>query len=260
MVEREGSTKKSMTAHFLKGVGAQGGLCMSGVNVAGAERWASALGGAALTAYAIRRWKDRAPVRTVLAAAGAALMFRAATGRPIFPVAGILTARGRRDARSALGGSRVNVDEVSIIQEPAEELYAFWRNFEQLPRFMNHLLLVRQLDEQRSHWVAQVPGGSIEWDAEIISEIPHELIAWRTLDGTNIVSSGSVRFTQLPAGRGTEVRVRLQYEPPAGKVGATIARLLGREPSRTIRGDLRRFKQLVETRDVRTKDGPHRRS
>jgi uncharacterized membrane protein len=234
---------------------------MSGVNIAGAERVASALGAAALTAYAIRQWKDRAPVRTALAAAGAVLMFRAATGRPMYSVAGIF-ACGRRDSRAPLGGSRgVHVDEVSIIQESAEELYSFWRNFEELPRFMNHLLSVRQLDERRSHWVARAPGGSIEWDAQIINEIPNELISWRTLDGADIVSSGSVRFKPLSAGRGTEVRVRLQYEPPAGKVGGTIARLLGREPSQTIREDLRRFKQLMETRDLRTNDGqPSRRS
>ena len=148
------------------------------------------------------------------------------------------------------------MEEVVTINAPAEQLFGYWRNLSQLPTFMNHLISVQQMDYRRSHWVARAPAGrTVQWDAEIINEIPGELLGWRTLDGADVVSAGSVRFTPSTGGRGTEVRVRLQYEPPAGKVGATVAWLLGHEPSQTIREDLRRFKQLMETGEVPTTAG-----
>jgi uncharacterized membrane protein len=232
----------------------------SEINVAGAERWASALGGAALTAYAIKQLKDRSPVGAALAAAGTALIYRGATGHcAMYEAAGINTADGRTETKRALGGSRgVLVEEAVTINRSPEELYAFWRNFEQLPRFMDHLVSIRQLDQRRSHWVARAPAGrTVEWDAEIVNEIPNELIGWRTLDGADVVSAGSVRFK--PAARhGTEVHVRMQYEPPAGKAGAAVAWLVGLEPSQTIQEDLRRFKQLMEAGEIPTTKGQSR--
>jgi uncharacterized membrane protein len=230
----------------------------STINVADVERWASALGGAALTAYGIKQLKDRAPAGAAVAAAGSVLMYRGATGRcPMYAAAGINTAGDHEDTREALGRPRgVAVEEVVTISAPADRLYSFWRNLEQLPRFMDHLVSVNQIDERRSHWVAWAPGNrTVEWDAEIISEIPGDLISWRTLDGADVVSAGSVRFRPAAGNRGTEVRVHLQYDSPAGKVGATAAWLLGHEPSVTIREDLRRFKQLMETGEVATTAG-----
>jgi uncharacterized membrane protein len=230
----------------------------SGVNVANVERWASALGGAALTAYAIKQLKDRSPSGAMLAAAGTALIYRGATGYcAMYQAAGIDTSSGPSDTRRALSGSRgVHVEETYTVNRRPDELYAFWRKLDQLPRFMTHLSAVTELDERRSHWVVKAPAGrTVEWDAEIINEIPNELIGWRTIDGADVVSAGSVRFTRAPADRGTEVRVRLQYSPPAGKLGARIARLLGHEPSQTIREDLRRFKQLMEAGEVPTTAG-----
>jgi uncharacterized membrane protein len=233
----------------------------SDINVAGAERWASALGGAALTAYAIKQLKDRSPVGAALAAAGSALIYRGATGHcPMYAAAGINTADHTTDTKRALGGARgVHVEETCTISRPADELFAYWRNFEQLPRFMDHLVSVKQLDQRRSHWVAKAPAGrTVEWDAEIVNEIPGELIGWRTLDGADVVSAGSVRFKQAPGDRGTEVRVRLQYEPPAGRVGAAIAWMFGHEPSHAIQEDLRRFKQLMEAGEIPTIKGQPR--
>jgi uncharacterized membrane protein len=233
----------------------------STINVAEAERWASALGGAALTAFGIKQLKERSPAGAALAAAGGALMYRGATGHcPMYAAAGINTAGDRDGTREALGGARgVLVEEVVTISAPADRLYDYWRKFEQLPRFMDHLVSVRQIDERRSHWVAKAPGRrTVEWDAEIINEVPRELIGWRTLDGADVVSAGSVRFKAASGNRGTEVRVRLQYDPPAGKIGATVAWLLGHEPSQTIREDLRRFKQLMETGELPTTVGQSR--
>jgi uncharacterized membrane protein len=124
---------------------------------------------------------------------------------------------------------------------------------------MEYLESVRQLDQRRSHWVAKGPAGRrVEWDAEIISEIPGELIGWRTLDGADVVSAGSVRFIPAAGNRGTHVRVRLQYDPPGGKVGAAIAWIFGKEPSQTILEDLRRFKQLMEAGEIPTTVGQPR--
>src|SRR5579884_3502996 len=150
----------------------------SDVNVADVERWASALGGAALAAYGIKQLTDRSPAGAALAAAGTALMFRGATGHcPVYSAAGINTADAHDDTRAHLGGARgVNVEEVVTINRPAAELYRFWRNVEQLPRFMEYLESVRTIDQRRSHWVAKGPAGRrVEWDAEIINEIPDEL-------------------------------------------------------------------------------------
>ena len=233
----------------------------STVNVAGVERWASALAGAALTAYGVKQLRDRLPAGAALAAAGGALIYRGATGHcHVYAAAGINTAGDRDDTRDALSGSRgVNVEEVVTINADADALFAFWRRFEMLPSFMTHLVSVTEIDSRRSHWVARAPAGrTVQWDAEIINEIPGELIGWRTLDGADVVSAGSVRFRPATGWRGTEVRVRLQYDPPAGKVGATVAWLFGHDPAGTIREGLRRFKQLIEAGEAATTEGQPR--
>jgi uncharacterized membrane protein len=230
----------------------------SELNVAQVERWASALGGAALTVYGIRQ---RSVAGAMIAASGSALIVRGATGHcPVYAVTGVSTANGESDTRAALGGRRgVHVEVAVTINRPVEQLYGFWRNFENLPRFMRHLVSVRTLDDRRSHWVAKAPAGrTVEWDAEIINEITNELIGWRTLDGADVVSAGSVRFRPAGAGRGTEVHVHLQYSPPAGRVGAAIAWMLGHEPNQTIQEDLRRFKQLLEAGEAPTTKGQPR--
>jgi uncharacterized membrane protein len=233
----------------------------STVNVADFERWASALGGAALTAYGIKQLKDRSPAGAAIAAAGTALIYRGATGHcPVYAATGINTANGLDDTRAALGGERgINVEEVVTINASPDALYGFWRRLELLPQFMDHLISVSQLDSKRSRWVAKAPAGrSVEWEAEIINDITGELISWRTVDNADVISAGSVGFKPATGGRGTEVRVRLQYDPPAGKVGATIAWLLGHDPAAAIREDLRRFKQLMETGEVPTTKGQPR--
>lgn len=144
---------------------------------------------------------------------------------------------------------------VTIDKSP-EELYRFWRDFENLPRFMKHLRAVRVLDDKRSHWIADAPAGqSVEWDAEIINEAANELIAWRSLPGADIGNAGSVRFEPAPAGRGTEVKVNLEYDPPAGALGMAFAKLLGEEPAHQVADDLRRFKQLMEAGEIPTTEG-----
>ena len=142
------------------------------------------------------------------------------------------------------------------VNRPADEVYAFWRNFENLPRFMKHLESVQVTGGGRSHWKAKAPAGTtVEWDAEVYNEKEGELIAWRTLEGSQVASAGSVRFEPAAGGRGTKVRVVLKYDPPGGVIGAAVARLFGENPEQQISEDLRRFKQLMESGEVITNEG-----
>ncbi|MBA3762519.1 MAG: SRPBCC family protein [Chthoniobacterales bacterium] len=171
-------------------------------------------------------------------------------------VAGVMVA----DVICALQNSRetqpVRVEKVVAIDRSREELYGFWRKFENLPRFMRHLESVREAGQNRSHWVAKGPAGtSIQWDAEIVDDRPSELISWRSLPGADVENSGSVRFEQAPGNRGTFVRVKMEYQPPGGFFGATIAKMLGEEPEVQVQRDLYRFKQVMETGQVTTTEG-----
>jgi uncharacterized membrane protein len=152
--------------------------------------------------------------------------------------------------RSGLS-DRATVVEAVTIDRPADELYRFWHNFENLPRFMNNLESVRVTGERRSHWVAKGPAGTpVEWDAEILEDRPNELISWRSLEGSEVENSGTVRFKPAPGNRGTEVQVELEYNPPGGLLGAGVAKIFGSAPEQLIKGDLSRFKQLMETGEV----------
>jgi uncharacterized membrane protein len=150
----------------------------------------------------------------------------------------------------------VHLETSIAIDKTPEELYAFWRDFKNLPLFMRNLESVTELSPTQSHWVAKGPGGSrIEWDAEIFNEKENELISWRSLEDADVVNAGSVRFQAGPEGHGTFVRVAMNYNPPAGKVGATVAQLLGAEPAQLIKEDLRRLKQIMEAGEIATIDG-----
>ncbi len=217
-----------------------------GRNISDAERWASMAGGVGLAAYGIS--KGRLPGWT-LAGAGAWLFRRGWSGHcNTYRMLGINTAGTGEDTRQALGGTAgVIVDESVTIIRPISELYRFWRNLENLPRFMTHLHSVERITDTLSRWQAKGPAGAtVEWNAEIINEVPDQVIGWRSIEGSDVVSAGSVHFDQAGTGA-TRVRVRLQYSPPLGKVGDAVAKLLGADAATQIREDLQRFKALVET-------------
>lgn len=157
----------------------------------------------------------------------------------------------------AMRTTGVRVEQVVTINRSIDEVYAFWRDFGNFPRFMRHLAHVEVLDDRRSRWRATAPAGmTVEWDAQIVQDRPGEWIAWRSLPGSGVTNSGSVRFAPAPGARGTEVRVQLEYTPPAGAVGRGIAWLFGEEPRQQVRNDLRRFKQILETGEIPISDGP----
>jgi uncharacterized membrane protein len=223
----------------------------SGVNVGRAERWVSGIAGAALIGYGLGRGRHRG----VLLPIGLGLVGRAVTGRcPVNRALGRNTARGERTSpvASLEAGEGTRLEQTVIIARPREELFQFWRQFDNLPRFMDNLQSVTVLDGRRSHWVAKGPlGARVEWDAEIHNEIPDELIAWRSLPGSDVDQAGSVHFMRGHGG-GTEVRVVLRYAAPAGKVGEAIGHVLGEDPGQQIADDLRRFKQVMEAGEVPT--------
>ncbi len=162
-----------------------------------------------------------------------------------------------RAARRTKADRMVRVERVITVNKPVHEVYQFWRNFENLPRFMRHLKSVERLDGNRSRWRAKGPAGmTFEWDAEILQDRQDEWIAWRSVEGSDVENSGSVRFNPAPGARGTELRVQLQYEPPAGAIGRTLAKLFGEDPDQQIHEDLHRFKQLMETGEIAVSDGP----
>jgi uncharacterized membrane protein len=179
---------------------------------------------------------------------------RSLKNRPRGHGTGIIADRGS-DTRRQLGGRRgVHVEHSVTINRPVSEVYRFWRNLENLPKFMRHLETVAMREEGISHWVARGPGGMrVEWDARIINEIENKVIGWQSLEGSTIATAGSVHFEETD--RGTVVRVHLQYNPPGGRLGAAVAWLTGEEPNLQVREDMRRFKQLMETGEIPTIEG-----
>jgi uncharacterized membrane protein len=226
------------------------------VNITQAERIASAIGGGILAAVGLQK---RSPAGMALAMIGGDLLRRGITGHSFaYEMVGIRTAPLGQGAETTavpyeLG---IRVDNAITIGTPRSEVYRFWRNLSNLPRFMRHVESVTDRVNNRSHWVVKGPAGrTVEWDAVIHNEIENELIAWRSLPGAQVANAGSVWFKDAPGGRGTEVRVELQYNPPAGALGAIIASLLGSEPGRQIQEDLHRLKALLETGEVITLEG-----
>jgi uncharacterized membrane protein len=219
----------------------------SWINVGESERLLSALGGLGLALYGLSR---RSLGGVTAAAVGGNLFYRGLTGHcGLYSRLGVNTAtRKRGPASSVAAGRGCKIEQTIVVHRPIDEVFAFWRNLENLPRFMRHLQEVRNLGNKRSHWSARAPlGRRVEWDAEIITERRNELIGWRSLPGADVDNAGSVHFQPVPNGRGTEVRVVLKYDPPAGKVGSVIARIFGEEPHRQIAEDLQEFKRLLET-------------
>lgn len=167
-----------------------------------------------------------------------------------------LSSSSNESANASAAGGGTQVRKRLIINRAPEELYQFWHDFENLPRFMTDLESVQVIDERRSHWVAKAPAGtSVEWDAEITADEPNRLISWRSLEGADVDNSGTVRFEEATGGRGTIVTVEIEYNPPGGALGAAVAKLFGKEPGQQAQEALRCFKQLMETGEVIVSEG-----
>ena len=220
-------------------------------NITDWERAGSIIASALVGALAASRRESRG----VTAAAAAGLFLRGITG--YCPLSAAVGRNSRAaNTREALAGPRgVHVRESITINRPVDEVYHYWRQLSNLPQFMSHLERVDELDRTRSRWVVRGPAGTtVSWDAHIINEIPNELIGWQSVGNSDVVSAGSVHFTPSPHG-GTEISIHLQYEPPAGKLGAWVASLFGEEPSQQIKADLQRLKAHLETGEIARAEG-----
>ncbi len=209
------------------------------------ERWGSLITSGALVLTGLSQRSLRG---ALLAIAGGTLAYHGATGQ-----------RSLQDqAIEATGINKaIRVEKTVTIQNKSpKELYRFWHDFENLPTFMKHLKSVTVVNETRSHWVASAPlGNSVEWDADIITDQENHLIAWASVEEAQVENSGFVRFQSAPEGRGTEVKVVMEYSVPGGALTAAIAKVFGEEPEQQIGDDLRRFKMLMEAGELATTEG-----
>lgn len=214
------------------------------INVPQAERIGSVAAGAGLVLFGISR---KSLGGFLLALAGGALIGRGATGHcSVYEILGVNSRKLNPD-RGVPGNKGIKVVKSIIVSKPPQEVYRYWRQLENLPRFMEHVESVRELDQRRSAWVVKGPmGHKVEWTAEIISDHPGEMISWESLPGAEVQNAGSVWFEPTRAGAATEVRVSIQYQPPAGVVGAAVAKMLGESPEEQLDSDLGRFKELIE--------------
>ena len=214
-------------------------------NVNDWERVAS-LAAASFLLWSAWKMKKTGMARNQVAAAAVGLIARAASG--YCPVNAML-GRGRRrdDTKRALGGARGTfLRERVIVRAPVAQVYAFWRNPANLPRVMPYLERVEPIDATRSHWTVAGPAGTcLEWDAEVINEVPFETIGWQSLPGADVANAGSVHFRELDGGL-TEVVVTMQYDPPAGRLGASIASLIGESAGTRVRNALQEFRHSME--------------
>jgi uncharacterized membrane protein len=215
-------------------------------SIKNAEQWLTLGAGAALLLAGTRQ---RSAFGACLAISSAPLLYRGIAGHWPAVLDRYLASD---DTKTALAGTRgIHVRESVRLERPVTDLYRLWRRLENLPRFMSHLERVTETSDRRSHWIARGPAGlAVEWDAEIINEVENQVVGWRSLPGSDVVTAGSVNFDAVRGGRGTQISVHLQYALPAGRVGAAVASLFGSEPSQTIREDLRRFKRLLEAGEV----------
>jgi uncharacterized membrane protein len=203
-----------------------------------AESWGSMLGGTALAVFGVSRrsWPGAA-----VAAAGGYLIYHGVSSRRAVQA--------------------VDVRVSFTVNKPVEEVWRFWRNFANLPKFMTHLQTVQPTTAQYSYWTARAPmGTTVSWYAEILEEREHEYLVWQSLPGSDVHNRGSVEFRRAPGNRGTEIHVMLEYQPPGGRLGAAVASLFGESAEQQVREDLRHFKQLMEAGEIPMTEGqPHGR-
>jgi len=228
------------------------------MNVGEQERNLSMAAGAFLAVQGVSRGSIPGLIG---AAVGSYLIYRGATGQcPVSHALGLDTlhteGRARADRITEQG---IHVEQSMLIGRPANDLYTYWRDFQNLPRIMTHLVSVEKIDERRSRWTATaIAGKQVEWEAELTADEPDSRIAWRSLPGSDVDTIGEVRFEKAPGDRGTYVHATMSYVPPAGKLGHLIAWLFDETPQRKMRDDLRNFKRLMETGEILTTIGQPR--
>jgi uncharacterized membrane protein len=227
------------------------------VNVHDLERIASLVGGLGCVATGLVR---RGWVGAALATLGGSLIHRGVTGHcHVYSALRVSTAHGvRGPIASVPHGQGIKVKHSITVRQSADTVYRVWRQLDNLPRFMRHIESVMPIDERRSRWRMRGPANiTLTWDAELINDVPGELIAWRSLPGSQIGNAGSVRFERAVGGHATLVTLNLEYAPPAGLLGTLASSLFGANPQRMVEEDMARFKELLEV-DLPRPSAPQR--
>ena len=202
-----------------------------------------------------RRTSSQLPFgpRSLLLGAGALMLYgltrRSKSGMALATAGGVLAFKAAKSQQTSARNTRATF----LVNASPERAYELWRNFENLPRFMAHLKSVRVLEGNRSEWVAVGPmEREVHWSAEITQDSPNQRIAWRSLPGSDVETSGSVEFGPDPLDRGTYITADVRYRIPGGSVASGLASVLGKHPEFMVREALRRFKALLETGETPT--------
>lgn len=217
------------------------------VNVGHAERNASMMGGAALALSGLKSLANKKIVPGLaMLVAGGLFLYRGKTGHcDLYQAIGVDT------VHTNVSGLRV--EKVLTINRPPQQVYEFWRNLENLPKFMQHLESVQITGEKTSHWKARGPAGvSVEWDAEMMDDYPGQQISWHSTGAAELPNKGTVEFNVAPGGRGTEVKVSIDYFPPGGAAGKAAAKIVHSINAQQLEEDLKRLKQILETGEIAT--------
>jgi uncharacterized membrane protein len=250
-VRPTGRTRQVLRGYGLREIGAGAGILTQPQEPG--WMWSRVAGDALDLATLGAAWGSPRTDRTRLIAAASAVAGVA--------LADILCSRQLSEQRQAAyagdteANTTVRVRKSITVNKPLEEVFRFWSDFQNFPRFMHHLESVTVTYPNRSHWKAIGPAGmTFEWDAEITESVPNQLVAWRSVEGSEVWNTGRVEFRPAPGGQGTEIHVDLRYAPPAGTAGKVVAKLFGREPEQEVDADLRRFRQVIETGEVTRSD------
>lgn len=222
-------------------------LTPTGGAISDQERWGTIGAGTLLALFGLTRKSllGLAPI----AGGGALIAHGVAANMPLSERLSRTTSRWRP------AGS-VSLSKSVTIGKPASEVYAFWRNLENLPRFMRNLQSVTATGGNRSHWVALAAGAApVEWDAETTEDIPNQRIAWRSLSASPVQTQGVVRFVPAPGDRGTEVHVEMTYAGPGGVLTKPVSALLVAMTAQQVKNDVLRLKEVLETGEVATTEG-----
>ena len=213
-------------------------------NVNTAERMLSLAAGGILLAKHYKKPLAN-PIKVIT---GAFLVYRGLSGNcPLY------TGLDKNSNETQAINSRV----IFTVNKPREDVYNYWRQLENLPFFMSHLQSVVQKNEKESEWIAKIRGGigTLKWNAEIVKEIPNELIGWQSVENSTIDNAGKVEFYDAPRGQGTVLKVIFSYHPPAGALGEGVAKLFNPLFKTLLKEDIRAFKQVIEAGEVSTIKG-----
>lgn len=216
------------------------------VNIGRKERWLSVIGGGALALYGLTR---RSRAGKALSILGGSIFYRGKMGHSrLYRTLGINRAKEKT--------GMIEVEKAVTINRPPEDVYGFWHDLENLPKFMESVESVKYLGDGKSHWVVKTPiGTTMEWDAETTREKENQEISWRSEPGAGIENEGTVRFRKAPGGRGTEVMLSMQYRPPGEAAGGLMAKLLDKLSGEQIERDLKRLKQVMEAGETAAAGG-----